>query len=333
MPDLVSQEPTRRSVAVVGVNGFVGSHVALTARLGGSSFIGVARKRPQGVSSRLHRSFGLADMKILEGDARDATTTSQVIKDFRPDVLIVTAGVTRSATSQWLGEFAANYQIAAATVDAVSNVESEHQPFVVWVGSQAEYGTAQPPWSESSKESPATGYGTSKLIGSTLIEGAARAGALRGCVVRVPIVFGPGQSPSMLVSEAICSSLAGTRLRMTAGEQTRRLVYAPDLASALLEIGARGRTGTFPTLVNSPAYDPIQIRTVAELASEFLPGLPSPEIGAIPYRPAELMDAWPATELATSLGLLVKTPIGTAMEKTVKWYKANKWFWEGGADE
>ena len=135
----------------------------------------------------------------------------------------------------------------------------------------------------------------------------------------------------MFVSETICSALADKRLRMTPGEQMRRLVYAPDLAASLVDIGLRGSEGSFPSLLNAPSYAPMPIRRIADLISGLLPDKPTPEIGALAYRRHEAMEAWPSTDLAESLDLTVRTPLEEALASTVDWYRGNESLWRGSA--
>lgn len=324
-PVVRAGDTTPRLVAIIGIGGFIGTHIAVTSLLAGHAVVGLARDRHDTRRLRLHKAFNMSGVPIRQGDATDPTTIRELLAETSPDVLVCAAGATREPDHRWLGAFAANHRLAEATADAVSATSPAKRPFIVWIGSQAEYGSAEPPWTEATRECPNTPYGTSKLMASSLILAAVRAGDFPGCVVRAPIVFGPGQAPSMFVSEAISTTLRGHPFRMTPGEQIRRFVYAPDLASALLSLPD---LSACPSLVNSPAYEPTELRTVARLISRLVPDKPKPEIGALPYRADETMAAWPATDLATSLGLSASTPFEIALVQTVDWYRANAWIWE-----
>lgn len=274
-----------------------------------------------------HQSIGLEGIVSVDGDAASAEVLAAAIDSHRPDILVNAVGVVRAdETDRWAAGYAVNYTTAVATVDAIAATDPSASPFVIWVGSQAEYGEAQPPWTEKTREQPTTAYGASKHLATAMVLSAQRSGLIRGCVVRLPIVFGQGQAPTLLVASAIAAAVAGRTLQMTAGEQKRRFAYAPDVARVVVELGLRSRTESLPPLLNSPGYDPIEVLRVVEILQRLLPTKMLVDVGALDYRPGELPDAWPDTLLADSLGLATYTPIERALEETVRWYENNLWF-------
>lgn len=322
------QRPELRML-IAGMHGFIGSHIARAARSAGIDVVGLSLADNIKQARRFHESIGLEGTISIPGDATDATVLNAAISRHEPDILVNAVGVIRAdETTRWVGGYAVNYATAGATVDALAATNPSHRPFVIWIGSQAEYGNAPPPWTEATRELPSSAYGASKYIASALILSGQRSGLFSGCVVRLPIVFGPGQVPTLLIANAISSALAGKAMPMTPGEQKRRFAYAPDIAKAVIELGWRGQTGSVPPLLNSPASEPTAVRDVIQILERLLPTKMRAELGALEYRTGELLDAWPDTLLAESLGLTAATPLEQALRETVDWYASNMWFVE-----
>ncbi len=313
---------------IVGMHGFIGSHVAQAAQSAGIDVIGISLQSDIEQAPRFHESIGLDPVTSVVGDATDAKTLQNAIEQYEPDILVNAVGVIRTAqTGNWVGGYAVNYNTAAATIDALAMTDDTKKPFTIWIGSQAEYGNAAPPWTETTREQPSSAYGASKQVASALILSGQRSGLFDACVIRLPIVFGPGQAPILIVASAICSALTGQRLPMTAGEQRRRFAYAPDIAKSVVALGRQGISSPLPPLVNSPASEPIAVRQVIRTLIALMPTM-QVDLGAIEYRTGEILEAWPDSGLAQSIGLTAATPLKQALAETVAWYQANAWFVE-----
>ncbi|MDX2344374.1 MAG: NAD(P)-dependent oxidoreductase [Acidimicrobiia bacterium] len=313
---------------IAGMHGFIGSHIAQAAQSAGVDVVGLSLEGDIEKSRRFHESIGLSSVVSIAGDATDADVLRAAIDRYEPDIFVNAVGVIRTPpTTRWLADYAVNYATAAATVDALAMTDSAEKPFVIWIGSQAEYGEATPPWTETTPAQPSSAYGASKQVASALILAGQRSKLFDSCVVRLPIVFGPGQAPTLIIASAICSALGGRKLPMTAGSQRRRFAYAPDIGSSVVALGRQGTSGSTPALMNFPASEPIEIRWVVQLLETLMPTM-QVDLGALEYRPGEQLDAWPDCSLAESIGLTALTPLDQALAETVAWYQDNPWFAE-----
>ncbi len=98
-------------------------------------------------------------------------------------------------------------------------------------------GTGSRPWAEDDPVDPVNAYGRSKALGESL----ART-ARRHLVVRTAWLFGPGGRNFV---EAILRQVeSGARTLDVVADQRGCPTYAPDLAGAILDLLARGATGT-----------------------------------------------------------------------------------------
>ncbi len=316
---------------ILGSHGFIGAHLTRAAVESGHNVLGFSLPADLEQGERILRSLGISPPPAIPGDATDRQQVLDVLNRYQPDVIVNAVGRIDNASGDepWLGRYSVNYGTATATVDAVAAVAPQDRPFVLWVGSQAEYGDAPSPWSESTPGRPATAYGLSKLMATEAVVAAIRADIIRGCVVRLPIVFGEAQQPTLVVAQLIVSSLAGQSLPMTAGQQTRMLAYAPDAARWMLGVAGGLLAEPAPPIVNLPGYEPMSIQSLVGLLDEALPNGTTADLGAMDYRANERLVAWPDTSLAESMGATRPTPIEHALRKTVDWYTDNPWFWKG----
>ncbi len=317
-------------IAVAGGLGFVGSHVVAEAHSRGHAVVVLARDPRR---RDLLESTGVLDAEIVACDISNADQLVESTMRIRPSIIINAAGsiCRHREESTWSGCIAANVGTTAALIKAVMTHNQPYRPLVISLGSQAEYGAARPPWTEATLPEPTSPYGAAKAAATTLLCAATRADEFNATTLRLPLVFGPGQQPNMLVPTVICDSLLGRTTETTGGEQTRRFAYVRDIASDILDLAEHAQTGRIDPVINVSGYPPM---TVAEMLREVRDRSTWPvnlKIGALPYRSKELLDAWADTSIADSMTSRDRTPLASAMHETTGWYRDNPWFWTGSA--
>jgi NDP-hexose 4-ketoreductase len=116
-----------------------------------------------------------------------------------PDVIVNAAGRTDGTPTEL---HAANVTLVARWLDAVGR--SGHSPWLVHLGSAAEYGATAPgqPVQESARARPESEYGRSKFRASVLLGHATRRGPLQGVVLRIFNPVGAGQKAGTLPGRA-----------------------------------------------------------------------------------------------------------------------------------
>lgn len=308
-------------VLVTGALGFVGSHVALQAKAEQREVLGMYRAGSEPAASRLEQ---LADASVASR-AIDLGTIPHLtaeIDAFRPDVVIHAAGSTRREPSVWEHLIRDNLVTTGSVVAAVVAIPETHRPALVLPGSQAEYGTLPMPWSEDRWGRPNSPYGASKLAATEVVLAAQRSGSIRGGVVRLPVVFGPAQNPTMFIPQLILSALAKRDFDMTGGEQRRRFLYVKDAASIMLRFGDLAVMGDHQPLLNAPATDPMPLISLARRVLTIMGDPISLNVGALSYAPHEQLDAWPDTTLADSNEFRPLTDLDLALRETIDSYSA-----------
>lgn len=119
-------------------------------------------------------------------------------------------------------------QHAAAAARAIAELQPRR---VVYLGSAEIYGQQPAPFTESTPPAPTTPYGRAKQAGEAAAAAAcARVGAAL-VVLRVAVVYGPDQPPTMLLPAALAALRAGAPFPTTDGLQTRDFLHVDDLAA------------------------------------------------------------------------------------------------------
>jgi len=323
-----------RRVLVTGAGGFIGGHALALASRARADVLGLDLPGSRGRSEQVRDSLGTSRVDFREVESLAPDSLHKVLTRFSPELVLHLAGSTRRDPSPgaWLDCARGNIQSAAELIASLETLPEERRPVVVMPGSQAEYGRSQMPWSETQVCRPASAYGAAKLAATELLMAAERAGRVNGCVVRLPLVFGPAQQPSMFIPEGIVKALEGIEIPMTAGRQRRRFLPVESAVGLLLTVGLRRREGEqLPALLNASAAATLSICEVAERLAVLLDAGHLLRIGALASREGELPEAWPDSTLAESLGLTVPDDFDAALRRTVEWYRANRWFCQAGS--
>jgi len=207
------------------------------------------------------------------------------------DVLIWAAG-GRSAEADALEE--AHVAAPARTVRAC------RPRTVVYLSTAAVYGRAEVPFRESSPPSPQGPYAEAKWRGERAVREACDEVGARLFVLRLAVVYGPGQRSSMLLPSAVASLVAGEPFDASEGLQTRDFLEVSDavaLVRRCLEEDAP------PGVYNAGTGHEVPVRSVLlALADAIGPDRRTLlRLGALPLRSGEAERSVLAPDLAVEL--------------------------------
>ena len=194
-----------RTVLITGIQGFIGIHTAAAAYRLGARVAGMDIVAESARARRVRESLGAPPVEVRAVDLLDPQASGQALRAMRPDVVVHCAGsIERDAgTEDWARVFSGNAALTASLVKILRALPGTERPVLVMPGSQMEYGAAPMPWTEDQPCEPINAYGAGKLAATESVVEAARRDELRACVLRLPIVFGPGQPPALFVPELI----------------------------------------------------------------------------------------------------------------------------------
>jgi dTDP-glucose 4,6-dehydratase len=185
---------------------------------------------------------------------------------------------------------------------------------------------------EDTPYDPSSPYSASKAASDHLAKAWARTYGLPVVVSNCSNNYGPYHFPEKLIPLTILNALSGRELPVYgAGENIRDWLYVEDHARALDLIALRGRIGeTYNVGGRNERRNIDVVRRICALLDEMVPGNAPREslIRFVTDRPGhDERYAIDATRLETELGWRALENFDTGIEKTVRWYLDNDWWW------
>jgi dTDP-glucose 4,6-dehydratase len=186
---------------------------------------------------------------------------------------------------------------------------------------------------EDTPYDPSSPYSASKAASDHLAKAWARTYGLPVVVSNCSNNYGPYHFPEKLIPLIILNALHGRELPVYgAGENIRDWLYVEDHARALDIIAARGRIGeTYNVGGRNERRNIDVVRRICALLDAMVPGDAPREslIRFVADRPGhDARYAIDATRLETELGWRAHETFDTGIEKTVRWYLDNAWWWQ-----
>jgi nucleoside-diphosphate-sugar epimerase len=294
--------PTQR-ILVCGASGFLGQ--ALCVRLADEAGELHALSRVARVSDPRWRWW--------QADLTDIGAAERIISDIRPDIVFNVSGISDGSPdcTRVAPLFVGN---ALSTV-ALLAAAARHgcQRFI-------HCSTLQEPDFQTSRATVPSAYGLSKFVGSAYVELFGQVCALAGVVLRLGIVFGPGEEGRhRLIPYVITSLLRGERPRLSSGQQPVDWLYIEDAVDALIAgmraPGAAGQSFNIGAGVQ---------RTVADVVGRIVRLIDNgvtPLFGTLADRPlVPTREAEPA-RLLTELNWRPRTTLDDGLAATIEWYR------------
>jgi dTDP-4-dehydrorhamnose reductase len=199
---------------VIGGSGFLGREVTRQAQVAGHR-----------VTATYHANVPLAagaDWRQVDIRRRDDVTA--LAARTRPDAVINAAYLQ----SDWVTTADGGTHVALAAAAAGARL--------VHVSSDAVFSGAEPSYDEASQPDPVTPYGAAKAAAETAVKGITP----DAVIARTSLIIGDGGSAHERLVHALASGAAAGVLYT---DEVRCPVHVTDLASALLELAARGHAG------------------------------------------------------------------------------------------
>jgi dTDP-glucose 4,6-dehydratase len=330
-------------VLVTGGAGFIGSalvrHLVLER---GFEVLNVDALTYAGCLASLRAVEGKPGYRFLQANICDGRAMRQAMSDFCPDRIMHLAAeshVDRSITgaadfieTNVIGTFtlleAARDYWSGLQADRAERFRFLHVSTDEVYGSLGDDGL----FSEETPYDPSSPYSASKASSDHIAKAWHRTYGFPVVVSNCSNNYGPYHFPEKLIPLTILNALAGEPLPVYGkGENVRDWLYVEDHARALDLIAERGRCGeTYNVGGRNEQRNIDVVRRICAVLDEQAPAnRPREElIQFVTDRPGhDARYAIDASKLENELGWRAQETFATGIEKTVKWYLDNEWWW------
>jgi dTDP-glucose 4,6-dehydratase len=331
-------------VIVTGGAGFIGSalvrHLVLDQ---GYEVLNIDALTYAGNLASLRLVQDKPNYRFLQANICDRPAMEQAITEFRPDRIMHLAAeshVDRSITGA--ADFIETNVIGTFTLleaarDYWSRLDDRTKEGFrfLHVSTDEVYGSLDDEglFAEDTPYDPSSPYSASKASSDHLAKAWQRTYGLPVVVSNCSNNYGPYHFPEKLIPLTILNALAGERLPVYGkGENVRDWLYVEDHARALDLIAERGRVGeTYNVGGRNERRNIDVVRRICAVLDEYSPANKPREelIEFVTDRPGhDARYAIDATKLETELGWRAQEDFDTGIEKTVRWYLDNEWWWQ-----
>ena len=236
------------NVFITGCSGAVGSRLTLLLLKSGYKVRGVRGSKPCKVMDKNHFC---EELNLL------STTTSLNLVDFKPDILVHTAWIT---TPGVFWESPMNDQWVKASKKLIKEFVQSGGKYLMVTSTCAEYSWETTiPISETSKTSPLSRYGKSKLELLAWV----RQQEIPFLWTRTFFQFGLDEPNGRLIPSIIDALLAGKNFEVKNSNDIRDFIFIEDVVQVLVKLIDKKQLGVF----NIGTGSGIDVRSISQLIS------------------------------------------------------------------
>lgn len=330
-------------VIVTGGAGFIGSALVRYLVLEkGYEVLTIDALTYAGCEASLKAVEDRARYRFLKADICDRAAMEEAIAGFRPHRIMHLAAeshVDRSITGA--ADFIQTNVVGTFTLlEAARGYwnglagEAKDAFRFLHVSTDEVYGSLSDEglFEESTPYDPSSPYSASKAASDHLAKAWQRTYGLPVVVSNCSNNYGPYHFPEKLIPLTILNALAGRTLPVYGkGENVRDWLYVDDHARALDLIIEKGVPGeTYNVGGRNERRNIDVVRRICAVLDELVPA-DAPREGLIEFvtdRPGhDARYAIDATRLETELGWCAQENFDSGIEKTVRWYLENEWWW------
>lgn len=331
-------------ILVTGGAGFIGSAVIRhLIRNAGAEVLNVDKLTYAGNLASLRDIDSSTDYKFLQADICDVQKMAEVIASFKPNRIMHLAAeshVDRSISGA--GDFVHTNVIGTFSLlegarlywNGLATSEKDTFRFL-HVSTDEVYGSLgdEGLFEEETAYDPSSPYSASKAASDHLAIAWHRTYGLPVIVSNCSNNYGPYHFPEKLIPLIILNALDRKPLPVYGrGTNVRDWLYVEDHARALDLIASRGRVGEKYNVGGRNERRNIDVVTrICSLMDELRPW-DVPHSNLISYvadRPGhDARYAINAYKLETELGWKAQEDFDSGIERTVRWYLENEWWWQ-----
>ena len=311
-------------VLITGATGFIGSN--LTRRLIQEGFeVGIIKRE----KSDVWRIRDLLDKIVTyDVDLRDTKGVSNVIRNFRPDVIFHLA--TYYAVEHKPQEISLMVDTnVLGTINLLEASKDSIAKLFVNTSSCFVYKESKDKLKENADLTPLNFYALTKIQAEQACSFYAERYKLKTMTFRLFPPYGPADHERRLIPYVIKNLLKGERPKLTTGWQRWDFIYVDDIVDVYFKLLSIPDFPQKHEIFNIGTENAVSVREVVSRIKEIIGTELEPDWGAIPHRKDEVW--FICADISKAKTVLRWQPkvqiLEEGLELTVKWYEN---FWKMG---
>ena len=302
----------KHRILVVGGTGFIGHHLLKETVRRGWSCTSVSLNAPI-----QHRK--IAKVNYVFADVTNKSELKSKLDDYY-DYVVNLGGYPDHNLLNEGGDKIINNHFAAV-INLVSATSRRKLKRFVQIGSSDEYGKAQEPQTETTREQPISPYSIAKVASTHFIQMLHRSEQFPGVTLRPFLIYGPGQDEKRFIPQVIKGCLSESPFPISEGKQLRDFCHVNDAVEAIML--AMMSDDSNGNIFNVGSGVPITIRSVVEKITNII-NKGKPLFGEVSFRPGENMYLYANID---SIHKVLKweptVNFDTGIRGVIDWYKKN----------
>jgi len=214
-------DPANTRILVTGGTGFIGRYVVDLLTADGHDPLVTTFNKTKLIPPNID---------LIELDLTNAEQVSDLIQNYRPQIVLHLAGVTGNVDPTGNIYDEVNFK---GTVNLLRSLEKTSVERVILLGTAAEYGNQPIPFREDMPVKPVSHYAVSKAKANQVALDMHAASGFPVTILRVFTSYGYGQPHKMFLSQLITHGLLNKHFNMSDGLQKRDFVFIEDVADAI----------------------------------------------------------------------------------------------------
>jgi UDP-glucose 4-epimerase len=306
----MAEQFRHKRILITGANGFIGGYLAEALSSAGSQLFGL------GIAGWVFPQ----NVHPFTGDLRDAPFVQRCVDEVHPDYVFHLAAFKERTPGLESFREAVEVNLIGSLNLCRALQRAGTAQGILAVGTAEEYGHNPVPFVEGMREAPVSAYSFSKLCVTNLCEILHRLYELPIVVLRPTLAYGPRQNVDMFLPALITALVHNRPFPITPGAQTRDYVYVTDIVEAML--CSVLTPAAFGQVLNVGSGESVTIAELALNIERILDRTGLVQIGAVEYRPREVMDYAVCTRKTSEvLGWTAKVPFQEGLQRTVEYYR------------
>ena len=291
-----------QKLLITGASGFIGSHLCRRLCRDDVEIHAI---------SRTDRHSTEKDVRWWQGDLADLTMVQELLTVVRPDIIfhLASYGVGTRELDVVAPTFRSNLMGTVNLLIAAAEIGCRR---IVLTGSLEEPEQGDP------EAIPSSPYAATKWAGSAYARMFHALYQIPVVILRLFMVYGPGQDLRKLIPYVILSLLRGEAPKLTSGQRPVDWIYVDDVVDGLLAAGqVPGIEGCTIDLGSGVL---VSVRAVVQQIVDIVGSSRPPVFGAVPDRPLEQVRAANPADTLAKLGWTPAIALEEGLKRTVDWY-------------